>query len=75
MSGLSLTGNSATLTLGTMVQNEGKQAESARVKWQILDAAGKAVATAEAPAQSIASDGSATFTATAKLTNPDALVG
>ncbi len=49
-----LNGNSATLTLGTVVVNEGKQAENAKVSWQILDAAGKTVATAEAPAQSIA---------------------
>jgi beta-galactosidase len=63
-------GNAATLTLGTVVQNEGKQAENARVKWQILDAAGKTVATAEAAQQSIAVDGSASFTATAKLANP-----
>ena len=36
------------LTLGTVVENEGKQAENAKVSWQILDAAGKTVATAEA---------------------------
>jgi beta-galactosidase len=63
-------GDSAVLTLGTVVQNDGKQAESARVSWQILDAAGKTVATAEAHAQSIAVDGLGTFTATAKLANP-----
>jgi beta-galactosidase len=63
-------GNAATLTLGTVVQNEGKQAENAKVKWKILDAAGKTVATAEAAQQSIAVDGSASFTATAKLANP-----
>jgi beta-galactosidase len=63
-------GNAATLTLGTVVQNEGKQAENAKVKWQILDATGKTVATAEAAQQSIAVDGSASFTATAKLANP-----
>ncbi len=65
-----LSGNTATLSLGTVVQNDGKQAESAKVSWQIVDAAGKTVATAEAPAQSIAVDGSAAFTATAKLANP-----
>jgi beta-galactosidase len=43
-----VSGDSATLTLGTVVQNEGKQAENAKVSWQILDAAGKTVATAEA---------------------------
>jgi len=63
-------GSSATLSLGTIVQNDGKQAETARVKWQVVDAAGKTVAEAESPAQSIAVDGSATFSATAKLPNP-----
>jgi beta-galactosidase len=65
-----VSGDSAVLTLNTVVQNEGKQAESAKVSWQILDAAGKTVATAEAAAQSIDADGSAKFTTTAKLTNP-----
>jgi beta-galactosidase len=64
-----INGSTATLTLGTVVQNEGKQAESAKVSWQIFDAAGKTVATAEAPAQSIAVDGAATYAATAKLAN------
>ena len=36
-----IAGNSATLTLGTMVKNDGNQAETAKVKWQIVDAAGK----------------------------------
>ena len=63
-------GSSATLSLGTIVQNDGKQAETARVKWQVVDAAGKTVAEAESPAQSVAVDGSATFNATAKLPNP-----
>jgi beta-galactosidase len=64
-----VSGNAATLTLGTVVQNEGKQTETAKVSWQILDASGKTVATAEAAGQSIAVDGSASFTATAKLPN------
>ena len=38
--------------------------------WQIQDAAGKTVATAEAAAQPIAVDGSAAFSATASLANP-----
>ena len=63
-------GNSATLALATVVQNEGKQAASAKVNWKIVDAKGATVATAEAPAKSIAVDGSATYTATAKLPNP-----
>jgi len=65
-----LKGNSATLTLGTVVVNEGNQAENAKVSWRILDAAGKTVATAEAPGQSIPADGTANFTSTAKLANP-----
>jgi beta-galactosidase len=63
-------GDIAALDLGTVVQNEGKQAENCRVRWQILDSAGKTVATAEAPPQSIAADASATFTAAAKFANP-----
>jgi beta-galactosidase len=66
----SVNGGSAVLTLGTVVANEGKQAESARVSWQILDASGKTVATAEASPQSIAVDGSASFTANAQLADP-----
>ena len=62
-----VSGNSAVLNLGTVVANQGKQAETAKVSWQILDAAGKTVATAEAAPQSVAVDGSITFTATATL--------
>ena len=65
-----VSGESAMLALGTVVENAGKQAESARVSWQILDAAGKTVATAEAAPQSIAVDGSARFDASASLANP-----
>ena len=65
-----VSGNSAVLTLGTLVRNEGKQTENAKVKWQIVDAAGKTVATAETVQQSISVDGAASFTATAKLANP-----
>jgi beta-galactosidase len=60
----------AQLALATVVENQGKQAESAKVTWQIQDAAGKTVATAEAAAQSIDADGCAKFAATAKLANP-----
>ncbi len=65
-----VSGNSATLSLGAVVENEGKMAENARVSWQIIDAAGKTVATAEAAAQSVAVDGTTAFTATSKLANP-----
>jgi beta-galactosidase len=66
----SLSGDSATLSLETMVENEGKQAEEAHVSWQILDAAGKQVASVEAPVQKIDADGSARFSARAYLSNP-----
>ncbi|HEY1903051.1 MAG TPA: beta-galactosidase GalA [Terracidiphilus sp.] len=65
-----VSGSSAALSLATVVQNQGKQAENARVTWQILDANGKSVATAELPAQSISPDGSASFVATASLADP-----
>src|SRR5262249_2046827 len=63
-------GNSAVLSLGTVVANEGSQAENCRVRWQIQDARGKVVATADAAPQALAPDGSATFTATPNLANP-----
>src|SRR5271157_993643 len=63
-------GGTATLALDTVVQNDGKHAENAKVSWRIENAEGATVATAEAPAKSIAVDGSATYTATAKLPNP-----
>jgi beta-galactosidase len=62
--------SSATLTLGTHVRNEGKNAEAASVLWEILDASGKTVATAEAAAQQIATDANVAFTATAQLPRP-----
>ncbi|MGA2051284.1 MAG: beta-galactosidase GalA [Terracidiphilus sp.] len=65
-----VSGDAATLTFGTVVENQGKLTENAKVKWRILDAAGKTVATAEAPSQSVAVDGSATFAATASVANP-----
>jgi beta-galactosidase len=60
----------ATLELGTVVANSGKAQESGKVKWQIVDADGKTVATTEAPAQTVAPDGSATFTMTARVPHP-----
>jgi beta-galactosidase len=63
-------GDSATLALGALVENQGMQAENAKVSWQILDAGGKTVTTVEAAAQSIAIDGSAAFAATASLASP-----
>jgi beta-galactosidase len=67
----SVSGSSATLALETVVENEGKQAESARVIWKVFDAAGKTVATAESAPQSIAEDGAASFKASARFVNPE----
>jgi len=63
-------GNAATLTMGTVVQNEGRQSESCRVHWQVFDGSGKLVATAETALQSIAPDGAARFETSANLTGP-----
>jgi len=63
-------GNATVLSLGTVVANEGSEAENCRVRWQIQDAKGKVVATADAAPQALAPDRSATFTATTNLANP-----
>ena len=63
-------GHAGWLDLGTVVQNEGRDAENCLVRWKILDADGKVVATVDAKPQSIAADGSATFTAGAHIENP-----
>jgi beta-galactosidase len=62
--------SSAVVSLGTNVQNEGKVAENAAIGWQILDADGKTVATAQAAPQQIAVNGTVGFTATAQLALP-----
>src|SRR5207248_8368968 len=63
-------GNGATLNLGTVVHNRGTKAETCRVRWQIIDASGKTVATADSAPQQVAADSSGPFTASAKLMNP-----
>jgi beta-galactosidase len=63
-------GDSAELSLSTVVQNESTQTVGAGVGWKILDASGATVATAESPAQPIPVGGSSTYPATAKLANP-----
>ena len=65
-----LIGDSATLSLDTQVVNQSKQAETAKVRWQIMDSAGKTVAASETVAQTIDVDGTASYSATAKLDNP-----
>jgi beta-galactosidase len=65
-----LKGPVATLSLGTIVQNNSRVAANALVHWKIVDAEGKTLATAESPAQTIAADSQASYTASAKLANP-----
>jgi beta-galactosidase len=63
-------GKAVNLELASVVVNEGKNLETAAVSWQILDASGRTVAAAEAPAQAIDVDGKASFAALAKLSDP-----
>ena len=63
-------GTGADLTLATVVVNKGHKAENARVRWQILDAAGKTVATADSAVAAVAPDGSTSYSATAKIASP-----
>ena len=63
-------GDSTTLALAAVVQNEGKESANAKVSWKIMDAKGATVATTEAPAHPIPVDGSTTYTASAKLVKP-----
>src|SRR5215470_11242516 len=65
-----LKGDTATLNLGTVVENQGTHPESCRVRWQIVDSLGKAVASADCAPQQVAANGSARFVSTARLSNP-----
>jgi beta-galactosidase len=60
----------ATLNLSTIVENTGTSKENCRVRWQILDQAGQAVATSESAPAEIPMDGSQNFSATVKLVHP-----
>src|SRR5579859_5966541 len=65
-----VTGSASTLSFGAIVKNRDAHPADPLVHWQILDADGRTVAVAEAPPQSIAPDGSATYTASATLASP-----
>ena len=65
-----IAGDTATLSLGTLVENAGDHAATCRVTWKILDAAKKTVATGESAPQHIAGRSSAPFAASAKLRSP-----
>jgi beta-galactosidase len=62
--------NTASLSFGTVVQNEGDKVDDVRVQWQILDAAGKTVATAVTTPQTMAAHSTATLAATTAIPNP-----
>ena len=63
-------GTGGWLDLSTVVQNEGTKPENCRVRWQIFDAAGKVVASADTAPQSVATDVSVTFKTTANIPTP-----
>jgi beta-galactosidase len=63
-------GNRAKLALATIVQNEGAWPENAKVKWQILDASGNVVTTAESPEKPVDGQSTATYAAEASIDNP-----
>jgi beta-galactosidase len=65
-----IAGDAAILRLGTTVENQGKQAANTRVRWQILDSAGKVLTSAESLAQELTEGGSVSVTASARLTRP-----
>jgi beta-galactosidase len=65
-----LWGDSAELHLGTVVRNDGTRVAGAKVRWQILDADGRPVASAEGAAQSVAARGSASYVASATIAHP-----
>jgi len=65
-----INGDSTTLALAAVVQNEGKESANAKVSWKVMDSKGATVATAEAPAHPIPVGGSTTYTASAKLVKP-----
>ena len=65
-----VTSAAASLSLNTVVENQGTDASRAVVKWTILDAAGRAVASAQAEPRSVAPGEKATFSASARLPSP-----
>lgn len=62
--------NAAVLDLSTIIENTGAASESCRVHWQVLDAVGKVVTTAESPVAEVEPDGQQGFHATARISHP-----
>lgn len=65
-----LKGDIATVHLGTIVKNAGKQPANCRVRWQILDSEGKTVASADSAPQNVPQGSSTPVTAPARLSHP-----
>ncbi len=63
-------GKTAFLKLSTVVENSGSVKQECRVRWQILDAAGKIIATTGSPAKEVSAESKQDFSAAAKV--PDA---
>lgn len=63
-------GSVATVALSTVLQNESRRPANAKVTWKIIDPNGATIGTAESPRQSIPADGSASYSATVKLSAP-----
>jgi len=64
-------GNAATLTLGTVVRNDGTQAQNCRVRWQIFDQKGQGAALTQGAPQLFAPASSTVVTASASLPSPE----
>jgi beta-galactosidase len=62
--------DAATLSLSTVVDNEDVTDAHPSVRWRILDAMGRTVATAQTESQLVTPGGRVTFTAAAKLPSP-----
>ena len=65
-----LQGGDATLALAALVHNDGGASERVKVRWQLQDADGRSVATAESREQVVGADGRVDFEASAVLRKP-----
>ena len=63
-------GDTATLDLATIIENENEHPINASLEWTIVDAAGHTIAQTTSPAQAIAPNASMDYRATATVGNP-----
>jgi beta-galactosidase len=66
----SIAGDVATISISSEVENESEKAQTCRVTWQIVDAQGKEVASAQAAAKKTSASESNTFEAQANVGHP-----